>query len=283
LLSFSSWYLLGSIAYLSMEQGGNILANQFWGVEINAALAIALQVNSAVLLFVSNFRQAVDPQIYKSFAQNDLERMFSLIFGSARSTFYLLLLLCIPLIFNIDYILHLWLKSPPEKSACFCQLALIFTLVQSFDSSFGSTFKATGNISANQILAAAVYITVLPVVYFLFENNFPVESLYYVKIVAAIIVGFIVKVFLLRFQLNVPLSSYYRRLILPISKVSAVLSLFLALIFLLPISNPFIKLVTITITNSLVLGISVFYFDFDEEMRQKVRTLIQNKLATSRR
>ena len=89
---------------------------------------------------------AVDPQIIKSCAADNITYMNHLVFGSARFTFYLLLLLTLPLLLEMEIILKLWLSKVPDYATLFTRLILIYTLVQSFDLSFGSVFRAAGRI-----------------------------------------------------------------------------------------------------------------------------------------
>jgi O-antigen/teichoic acid export membrane protein len=55
LIGYSGWNLFGAIAGILNNQGINILLNIFFGPIVNAARAIAYQVNTAVNQFVTNF------------------------------------------------------------------------------------------------------------------------------------------------------------------------------------------------------------------------------------
>ena len=93
LLNFAGWNLWGNIAFVTYNQGINILLNIFFGPAINAARAIAYQVNSALNSFVANFQLALKPQIIKSYAIGDNSYMHSLIFSGAKYSFFLMILL----------------------------------------------------------------------------------------------------------------------------------------------------------------------------------------------
>lgn len=79
MLSYSLWDLLGQICGTGMNQGLNLLINVFFGVSINAARAVAYQVENVLTQFSGNFMTAVNPQIVKCYAKKDLQRFFELI------------------------------------------------------------------------------------------------------------------------------------------------------------------------------------------------------------
>ena len=87
----------------------NILLNLFFGPMINAARGIAVQVQNAITQFSINFQMALNPQITKMYATDDLPSMYKLIERSSKFTFCLLLLLSFPVILEADFILKLWL------------------------------------------------------------------------------------------------------------------------------------------------------------------------------
>lgn len=84
LLSFSGWSLFGSLSNVGYQQGVNIIINLFYGVTLNAAVGVASQVNSAVQNFVTNFQQALNPQLVQAEASKNRERQRDLIFKSSK-------------------------------------------------------------------------------------------------------------------------------------------------------------------------------------------------------
>ena len=113
LLTFSGWSLFGNIAGVSRDQGINVLLNIFFGTLLNAAYGITLQVQSAVQIFVYNFQLAINPQILKQYAIGNIENSNFLILQSSKFSYFLMLLISFPIIYNIDFILNLWLNNPP--------------------------------------------------------------------------------------------------------------------------------------------------------------------------
>ena len=71
--SFAGWGFFTNTAYMFNTQGINILINMFFGVGVNAACGITMQVEAAIMKFVNDFTTALNPQITKSYAM--IERL----------------------------------------------------------------------------------------------------------------------------------------------------------------------------------------------------------------
>ncbi len=53
--------------------------------------------------FVNNFMMASNPQIVKTYAQNQLKEMFSLVINTAKMASYLLLIIGIPVFIEVEF------------------------------------------------------------------------------------------------------------------------------------------------------------------------------------
>lgn len=165
MFGFAGWNFIGASSAVLRDQGGNIVINLFYGPTVNAARGIAIQVNSAIMGFVSNFMTALNPQITKSYASGDREYMMTLIFQGARLSFYMLLLLSLPVLVNTHYILVLWLKLVPEHAVLFVQLILIFAMSESISNPLITAMLATGKIRNYQIVVGGLQMMNLPISY----------------------------------------------------------------------------------------------------------------------
>lgn len=165
MFGFAGWNFIGASSAVLRDQGGNIVINLFFGPSVNAARGIANQVNSAIMGFVSNFMTALNPQITKSYASGDKKYMMTLIFQGARLSFYMLLLLSLPVLVNTHYILVIWLKLVPEHTVLFVQLILIFAMSESISNPLITAMLATGKIKKYQIVVGGLQLLNLPVSY----------------------------------------------------------------------------------------------------------------------
>lgn len=165
MFGFAGWNFIGASSAVLRDHGGNIVINLFYGPSVNAARGIAIQVNNAILGFVSNFMTALNPQITKSYASGDREYMMTLLFQGARLSFYLLLLLSLPVLVNTHYILVLWLKLVPEHAVFFVQLILVFAMSESISNPLITAMLATGKIRNYQIVVGGLQMMNLPISY----------------------------------------------------------------------------------------------------------------------
>lgn len=191
ILSYSGWNLFGNLALVSKNQGVTIILNIFFGPVVNAAQAIANQVNTAVLSFYSNFQTAVNPQIIKSYAAEQKEYMISLILKSAKFSIFLLFILSAPLLFEIDFVLQFWLKNVPDYAANFTMLILIIALVDSISGPLMTGIQATGNIKYFQMIVGSLQLMILPITYLFFKFQYSPETTYIVVIAISFISLFI--------------------------------------------------------------------------------------------
>lgn len=182
MFGFAGWNFIGASSAVLRDQGGNIVINLFCGPAVNAARGIAYQVNTAISGFVNNFMTALNPQITKSYAAGEKEYMMTLIYQGARLSFYILLILSLPVIVNAHYILTLWLKIVPEHTTLFVQLVLIFAMSESISNPLITAMLATGKIRNYQIVVGGLQMMNLPISYVLLRYGCIPETVLIVAI-----------------------------------------------------------------------------------------------------
>jgi O-antigen/teichoic acid export membrane protein len=190
LFFYAGWNLWGNLAYVLYGQGINVLLNIFFGPTINAARAIAYQIQGAVGGFVSNFQIAINPQIVKSFASEDLKYMHKLIFQGSKYSFFLLFTMCLPILLNTETILILWLKIVPEYTVLFTQLVLINILIDTISGPLMTAAQASGKIKLYQIVIGGLLLLILPISLILFKMGYPPQVTLYVSITISVIALF---------------------------------------------------------------------------------------------
>ena len=170
-----------------MGQGVNILLNIFFGPTVNAARAIAYQVKGAVNMFVVNFQIAINPQIVKSYAAKDLKYMHQIIFQGSKFSFFLLFIVTLPVLFETEFILTLWLSNVPEHTIVFTRLAIINILIDSMSGSLMSAAQASGNIKKYQAVVGGLLLLILPISYGFLKMGFDPEVTLYVSITISVL------------------------------------------------------------------------------------------------
>ena len=198
LLSFSGYNLMEIFANMLANQGVNILLNLHFGPIVNAAQGIATQVNGVINGFSNNFSTALTPQITKNYASKQHNRMWNLVFSGNKLSFFLLLVLALPIYMKIDYILSIWLKEVPEYCGVFIRLMILTNLLMVITKTFYTAISSTGNIKFYQISFGIFRLMVFPTCWI--ALNYIDESPIIVFIVAVIFeaLGILLKLFLLK-------------------------------------------------------------------------------------
>ncbi len=173
LFSYSGWSMLGSIANIFASQGGNILINMFFGVTLNAAFGLAAKVNASISSLVSSFQTAFRPQIVKLYANNDTLELFSLCMKTSKFSYYILLLLILPISVNINLLLGLWLTEVPPYTGMFCILFLIYSLIDAIQSPITYLITATGKIKVYEIWLSSLLFLNIPISYIFLKLDYP--------------------------------------------------------------------------------------------------------------
>jgi O-antigen/teichoic acid export membrane protein len=182
LLNFSGWnfvrFLIGTVT----EQGLKMLQNIFYGVRINAAMGIATQIQTVVFQFSSNITVAFQPQIFQSYAKNDLETTTNLTFRAAKFSYLLLFAAIIPILLNMDFILRLWLVNVPEWTVIFSKLTLIVILVGASCWTLLQPITASGKIRTEILWGNGMGIANILVAYILMRQGYSPETILYFPI-----------------------------------------------------------------------------------------------------
>lgn len=181
MIVFSSWNFVGSMASIFMTQGLNILLNVFWGPAINAARGIAVQVQSAVMQLASNFQTALNPQLIKCYAQNEIKLMHSLISRASRYSFCLLFCICLPIFFEAEFLLDIWLVEVPEHASIFLKLILCSAILQSIANPLMTSAQATGYVKKYQLIVGGILTLTLPLAYIVLKSGASPESVFIVE------------------------------------------------------------------------------------------------------
>lgn len=178
IFTFSGWTLFGSGSDMVKDQGGNILLNLFFTPAVNASRGVAMQINAISTQFFSNFYTAVKPQIVKYYAQKDEEHLFDLVIRSSKFSFYLIMLVAIPITFEAPFLINLWLGNVPEYAVSFFRLTILASAFSAISSPLMTTANATGKIVLYQTSIGCLKLLNLPISYIFLKLGYPPTSVF---------------------------------------------------------------------------------------------------------
>ena len=165
IFSYAGWTMNGNLAYFGFTQGLNILLNIFFNPVVNAARGIAVQVQNIAYTFSNNFLMALNPQLTKSYANGNLKRMHELVILSSKFSVFLMILICVPLSLEVNYVLKIWLGEYPLYTDMFVRIILVISTLSCLANPIITSVHATGRLKKFQLYESSILLMILPISY----------------------------------------------------------------------------------------------------------------------
>lgn len=281
MFAFSGWNFIGAGAGILRDQGVNLLLNVFWGTTVNAARGIAMQVSAAVTSFSSSFITALNPQITKNYATNNNEYAYKLVMQGSRLSFYLLLLISLPILCETDIVLRTWLTVVPDYTPIFVRLIVIYVMAESISYPMITLMLATGRIRNYQLIVGGCQLLNFPISYILLKLGCQPYWTMVVAIVIALICLF-VRMYMLCRMIGFPMGEYLKMLsskVLVVGVVSAILPI--SVIASMPESYVRLLLTCLIAFASTLL--SAFFIGSSKGERNMIVSKVRNIIQSRRR
>lgn len=219
--SYAAWNMIGALANLFKNQGVNVLLNVFFGPVINTARGISIQIGVALNSFVTNIYMAVRPHITKVYASGDKEYMMKIVFQSAKLSYFLILIISMPVMLETNYIINIWLGKVPDYIVLFTQLIILNILIETMNNQLVSALQAVGRIVKYQIFVSLLFILTLPVSYVFYYFGAEPEVSLYVSIVIAVI-SFVPQILITNLETGMSIKNYFNEVIFKMIIVSVI-------------------------------------------------------------
>ena len=248
ILGYSGWVLNGNLAVMGYTQGLNVLLNIFFGPIVNTARGIAVQVQSVCMNFCANFQTALNPQLTKSYARDDLSYMHSLLIGGSKFSFFVLFIVILPLMFETVTVLKLWLGVIPEHTVTFIRIMLCISLIKTLSNPILISVHATGRIRRFQLIEGSMLLGIVPVSYILLKFfHTPPASVFLVHLVIETCTQYV------RLRIVLPMigmepKRYYKEVIAPIARVAILAPIIPGLLYCVMDTN-ILRLLAVCVTG----------------------------------
>ena len=265
MFGFAGWSFWGNLAAILYTQGLNMMLNIFFGPIVNAARGIAVQVQSAVQQFVGGFQTALNPQITKNYASNNLPQMHSLMFRSARFSFLLLFFLSLPVLMETNFILTLWLKTVPDDAVIFTQIMICISLIYTTANPCIIANQATGKVKIYQMVVGGILLMILPISYVVLKLGAPAYSVFIVHFCIESLAQFS-RMYMLRKLIHLPLWQYMKNIYIPIVSTVAI-AIILPLVVRMQVAEGWLRFLAVGFTCVLSVGASSYFIGFTKQER----------------
>lgn len=275
---FAGWNLFGQTTWVLNTQGINLLMNVYFGVVVNAARGVAVQVDGIIQSFVNNFMIALNPQITKSYAAGDKNTAFKLACRGCRFSFYIMLVLALPIMIESRHILRLWLGTPPPQAEVF----VIWTILATLSTLLGNTLvtlqMAHGNIRHYQIWITIFGCIPFPLSWLFFKMGFQPVVAYYIYVAVYWILIF-VRFHLVHGMTGIPAKMYLGGVI---AKTHIVFAISAMAPFVLHsiMQESITRLILVSCTSILSSCITIYAIGLDSAERAFLREKVVSKFSS---
>lgn len=267
LISYSGWVFFGGAGTVIRDQGSAILLNLQFGTHVNAAYGIANQVSMQVNQLSASLIRAFTPEIAQREGRGDREGMLRLAINASRYGSISTLLFAIPVAVEMEYLLKVWLKNPPDSAAMMCRLILVTFCIERLSTGAMLAINAHGKIAAYQVTVGSVMMLSIPVAMFLFFLGMPAYCIG-VAFVISMVFATVFRMFWMNGIFNSSWSEWFGKVVLPCF-VIVLFSAGTGVVFKLFLPLGLLRLVIITVSSIVIESLLLFIVFFDAAEKHK--------------
>lgn len=276
MIKFSGWMAVGAGASMLEHSGSALIINRFFGTILNASFGIANQVRTLASMFTRSIGQAVIPQITKSYGADNQARSKKLVSFSSKYSFFFMLIPLLPIMMEIDFMLHIWLTVVPDFTTSFVRIMLIQSLIRSISSGIPTLIQASGKVGYFTIFTSITMLLCLPLAYFLFSMGYPPYSISYIYATTALL-NLIVTIVLLKLILHYDVGFFLKEVIL--KDVLVLLIVMPAFVIPFLMNQGWLRLMVSTLVGEALLIGAIYFVGMDEKERKMMHDALGSGYA----
>lgn len=208
MLHFSGWSTIGHFSAIFNSQGISVLLNIFFNTTINAARGLANTVIFTIGQFVDGFITASVPQLVKYYGTGEKEKFKDLIFNISQYTLFLLSIIAIPVMIEIDFVLKLWLTEVPEYTGTFIKISILISIISYSNKMIDQGIVAIGKMKQLALWTSSIYLLDFPLTYLVLKLGCSPSSAYIVSIIP-VFIGFYTNLYILSKYAQFPAKEYF--------------------------------------------------------------------------
>ena len=269
MLKYSGWLVFGNLAAILGSQGIAVLLNKLFGPRVNAASAVGNTLSSQCQTLSGSLIGAFTPAIMNAYGEGDHRRFVNLSNLVNKVSTAMILIFAIPLALEIDEVLRLWLKAPPQYSANLCVLALAYAAVDKISWGCCIAIYAVGKMALYQVVIGGVFLFAIPIAFLFFKMGMGVYCAAWALIVLRIFIAVARVVIAHRVTGHFPVGHWVARIVIPISAV-ALASIGAGCLPRIFLSPSFLRVCVTTLLSVAVLLVFAWHALFDVEERRYV-------------
>lgn len=274
MFGYMGWSLIGQFVVVLTSQGVSMLVNVFFSVAANAAMGISNQITNVVHQFVSNFQVAFQPQITKQYVTRQYDSLNTLALRASRFSSYLVLIFLVPIAFQIDNFLCIWLGDYPEFAVEFCLLTLLCIFIDSISAPLWMVAMADNHIKKYQIIISIIYSFNFIGAWFVLKLGCAPYSVIIVRCFVYI-VAFFVRLFYINEKIpNFSLLKWLHNSVFETLKIIIIPIVIMTLLAKIQFINMYLELLAMAGSAFVLMVTSIFVFGLNKEERKLIKSFI---------
>ena len=248
---------------------------------MNAAAGIAGRATNIINQFSGNFQIALNPQITKSYAQEKYTDMHTLMFRSAKFSYFLMLLFAVPLFYEAHFLLEFWLGNVPDRSVEFLRIGLFVSMFIAVKEPLEKAAMANGHLRNYQFVVYGILLLVCPISYVIYKLHGVPESSSYV-LLFCVIMAILGGAYMLRKMVQLNFNEFLRSVMVPICVFTPLCFVFPGMIYC-AMPEGFYRLLLLSAISVVTTLVIVLYGVFNKHERASLLFFISSKLRRSNR
>lgn len=276
MFSFAGWQLTYSASSILSIQGLSLILNSFFGPIMNASQAIARQICGQMMTLSGTLMSALNPVIIKSAGKGDQNNMVNIVMSGSKVSYLLVIIVALPILFELPFILEKWLTEIPSYTIAFCRYEVIQQIIASFTVTLVTMISGVGDIKHFQLFSSLTYIFRLPLVYILLLIlEMPIAA-YWITTLAVIVLC-IGRIYFAKIKCGLPIIAFIKTVIYPCILVTILVTVALFLVKEI-LSPSWIRLFISFLTTIIVLFPSAYFIVVNNTEREMINLRIKNFL-----
>lgn len=175
--NFAVWTSWGTLGAILRGQGIAILVNKYFGPKANAGVAVGTNLSTQCNSLSGSLLGAFSPAIYNAWGAKQFDYARLLGYRACKFATMLTLVFSLPLAIEVDEVLHLWLKNPPQYAAEICLFIMVMTIIDKMAVGHMICVNANGKIAKYQAFLGTSLVMTLPLAWIFIELGFGIYSI----------------------------------------------------------------------------------------------------------
>ena len=269
MFSFAGWQLTYSGSSILSIQGMSLILNSFFGPIMNAAQGIARQVCGQMMTLSGTMMNALNPVIVKAAGAKNQESLVHIVMTGSKFSYFLVIVIAFPLLFELPYLLSIWLTEVPDYAIMFCRYEVIQQIIASFTVALVTMITGVGDIRNFQLFSSLTYVLRLPLIYIMLRIFEVPEHAYWIA-TAAVVALCMGRVYYAHVKCGLPVGQYLTRVISPCMLVSAIV--IAAILPVVIIMQPSWQRLVVTLcVSTLAFLASAYFLALQQSEKQMVK------------